>query len=519
MTAFPERRAGPPGTNEGMTTTARRLRAIACALACGSALTAVLIAMPFQAPRDTAAQSTQQIVIRGGWLFTGVADARVRNTGIVIVAGRFAEVGTNLNGRDLSKSRVIDLADTATILPGMFDLHAHHNMNLVAGGRVDEFVYNPIIYLANGVTSTWPAGEFNPDGMMEARKRIDSGKQVGARIFNSGPYFGRARCQEANDHTSECKAWPNSITEQQIRDQVDYWAERGVRSLKIKLASPNEMRIIVDQAHKHGLTTSSHMQSEDFHQDVDSRDAILMGLDRIEHSIAPVEDVIRGKYPVGGPELKALIDLMLARNVYFDATMRVYGAGTLASSTTLKTHWMDEGQFFTPFMQSLFDKRRQQTPRTPQQRPPGSLRDFSALFLHKVPELKAFFDAGGGRLITVGTDNPTGGPDLDGFAYHRELQAIVYAGIPPVAALKAATINGARALGVSDRLGSIEAGKIADLFVANGNPLDRIEDARQVQLVIKGGDVFDPQALLNSAKGQIGPASETDRSAWVVKER
>src|SRR5262249_2766011 len=281
------------------------------------------------------------------------------------------EVGANLTGRDLSKARVIDLDDTATILPGMFDLHAHHNMNLVGGGRVDEFVYNPIIYLANGVTSTWPAGEFNPEGMMEARKRIDSGKQIGARIFNSGPYFGRARCQEANDHTSDCKAWPNTITEQQIRDQVDYWAERGVRSLKIKLASPNEMRIIVDQAHKHGLTTSSHMQAEDFHQDVDPRDAILMGLDRIEHSIAPVEDVIGGKYPVGGPELKALIDLMLARNIYFDATMRVYGAGTIAQSTTLNTHWVDEAQFFTPFMQSLFATRRQ-GPRPQQQRPPGS---------------------------------------------------------------------------------------------------------------------------------------------------
>jgi hypothetical protein len=193
----------------------------------------------------------------------------------------------------------------------------------------------------------------------------------------------------------------------------------------------------------------------------------------------------------------------------------VYGAGTIASSTTLKTHWVDEAQFFTPFMQSLFEKRRR-TPRAPQQRPPGSLRDFGALFVHKVPELKAFYDAGGGRLITVGTDNPTGGPDLDGFAYHRELQAIVYAGVPPVAALKAATINGARALGVGDQLGSIEPGKLADLYVAAGNPLERIDDARQVRLVIKGGEVFDPEKLLAGARGKIGPAGDADRAAWVV---
>jgi imidazolonepropionase-like amidohydrolase len=483
--------------------------------ALASALSLLSFPARAQGPRQSAPESATQVVLRGGWLFTGSGDSRIRNTGIVVVDGKFAEVGANLSGRDLSQARVIDLDDSATILPGMIDLHAHYNMNLVGSGRVDEFTYNPIIFLANGVTSTWPAGEFNPDGMMEARKRIDSGKQVGARLFNSGPYFGRARCQEANDHTSDCKAWPNDITEQQIRDQVDYWAERGIRSVKVKLATPREMRIIVDQAHRHGLTVTSHMQAEDFHQDVTTRDAILMGLDRVEHSIAPAEGVMYGKYAVDEADMKELIDLMLARHVYFDATMRVYGAGTIASSSTLKTHWTDEAQFFTPYMRSLF-KKRAEAPRAPQQRPAGSLRDFAKLFAHKVPELKAFYEAGGGPLITVGTDNPTSGPDLAGFAYHRELQAIVYAGLSPIAALKAATINGARALGVGDRLGSIEAGKWADLCVTNGNPLERIEDARQVRLVMKSGQIYDPQTLLTSIEGKIGPLGEADRAAWTA---
>jgi len=261
------------------------------------------------------------------------------------------------------------------------------------------------------------------------------------------------------------------------------------------------------------MTTTSHLQREDFHQEVDTKEAILMGLDRVEHSIAPVEQVINGKYPVGGPELKELIDLMLARNVYFDATMRVYGASTLAKESALKTHWLDEAQFFTPHMQNVM-KRREQDRRAPQPRPAGSLRDFPELFKHKVPELKAFVDAGGGRLLTVGTDNPTGGPDLAGFAYHRELQAIAYAGVPPAAALKAATINGARALGVSDRLGSIEPGKIADLYVAAGNPLARIEDAREVRLVMKAGEIYDPKALRQSAMGKIGPSGPDDHARW-----
>lgn len=455
---------------------------------------------------------SQDVVIRGGWLFDGISDVRVRNRGILVSNGKFVSVDTDLGTTDLSKAHIIDLDETATIAPGMFDLHAHHNMNLIGGGRVDEFTYNPVIWLANGVTSTWPAGEFDPEGMLQARNRIDAGKQVGARIFNSGPYFGAARCQEANSYLDGCRTWPKDISEGQIREEVDYWAERGVRSIKIKLASVEQMRIAIDQAHKHGMTTSSHLQREDFHQEVDNKVAILLGLDRVEHSIAPVEQVITGGYPVDGPAQKELFDLMLARNVYFDATMRVYGASVLAAVPSLETRWVDEAKFFTPYAQAAIARRA--AARRPQPRPAGSLRDFPELFKHKVPEVLAFFKAGGGRLITVGTDNPTGGPDLAGFAYHRELQALVYAGLPPVAVMKAATINGARALGVGDRLGSIEAGKIADLYIARGNPLSRIEDARNVTYVMKAGDVYNAGALLKSAEGKIGPTGPEDEGRW-----
>ena len=78
------------------------------------------------------------------------------------------------------------------------------------------------------------------------------------------------------------------------------------------------------------------------------------------------------------------------------------------------------------------------------------------------------------------------------------------AGIPPAAALRIATINGARALNVATTLGTIEPGKLADLVVVRGNPLADIRNTRHVELVMKDGVTYDPRALLKSVEGKIG---------------
>jgi imidazolonepropionase-like amidohydrolase len=126
----------------------------------------------------------------------------------------------------------------------------------------------------------------------------------------------------------------------------------------------------------------------------------------------------------------------------------------------------------------------------------------------------AFYNAGGGPWITLGTDNPSGGEFLAGFSSHRELHALVLAGLPPIAALRAGTINGARALGMDGEIGSIAPGKWADLFVIDGNPLDDIRATRNVALVWRAGEVHDPQALLEQARGRIGPSGPEDHVGW-----
>ena len=441
------------------------------------------------------------LVIRGGWLFDSVSDTRRRNTGIVIRDGSIVEVDADVAQLVVTADNVLDLQESDTVLPGMIDLHAHYNLDLVDKGRVEEVVHNGTIFLANGVTSTWSAGEYYPERVIARRDLIDAGEAAGPRLFASGPYFGAFRCEYSiKVAADDCPAWPNDISEEEIRHEVDKWAEQGVISIKIKQATPGEAKILIEQAHRNGMTASGHLANYNVEYDVDLRDAILMGIDRVEHQLT---------LGSGGPrsaEMQQMIDLVLRHNVYYDANLQMYGGVIQRREHQSEMLWADEAKYFTPYAQDLLEERG----------PPPPESD-APEFAQRVLELKSLYEAGGGHLLVVGTDEPVYTSLLPGFAYHRELLAMTYAGLPPAAVLKAATINGARSLGIETRLGSIESGKLADLVVVIGDPLNDIKAARNVRYVIKDGVIHDPQALLRSAEGKIGPTGPDDHADWELQ--
>jgi imidazolonepropionase-like amidohydrolase len=102
---------------------------------------------------------------------------------------------------------------------------------------------------------------------------------------------------------------------------------------------------------------------------------------------------------------------------------------------------------------------------------------------------------------------------------NRELLSLSLSGISNAAVLRIATINSARAMGLGDRLGSIEPGKWADLVIVRGNPVQDIRRVRLPRLVVKAGRVYDPEALMKSVEGKIGPASAADTAAWAPTPR
>src|ERR1700730_13032612 len=107
---------------------------------------------------------------------------------------------------------------------------------------------------------------------------------------------------------------------------------------------------------------------------------------------------------------------------------------------------MNERDFLTSYVRAAVEKQLRR--KVDQQ--------YEKSYQVKHREVKKFYDAGGGRLITVGTEQQSWREFLSGFGSHRELQALVASGIPPAAAIRMATINGARALNVAAKLRTIE---------------------------------------------------------------
>jgi hypothetical protein len=124
------------------------------------------------------------------------------------------------------------------------------------------------------------------------------------------------------------------------------------------------------------------------------------------------------------------------------------------------------------------------------------------MFQREMEFERAFVKAGG--TLLAGLD-PTGiGGVIAGFGDQREVELLVEAGFSPLEAIKIQTLNGAQFLGEQDHIGSLAAGKQADIVIIHGDPSTNIQDIENVELVFKDGVGYDSKKLIESVKGNVG---------------
>ena len=436
-------------------------------------------------------------LVTGGFYFNTAKSAFEKNPGIAIDKGRFVKIGVE-SADEIEFEEKIKLDEGTYILPGLIDCHAHYNVRLFKKRR-EEFSVMPIIYLANGATVTFSCGEFAPEEMHKLRLRIEQGEQVGPKLLTSGPYFGSAR-----------PGWPRGgLDEKLIREEVDFWAEKGVGGFKAKSIDPASLKVLVDQAHKHELTVTGHLDSG-FRNSVNPRDAITMGIDRIEHflggdAMPDSTSAYRSLQSIksGTPEWEKIVKHFIDNDVFFDPTLTAYGyLGVKPGAREEYGYWIDEQQFFTDYVKAKVKERQ----------PMKGMEMYQRIYDAKLKTIADFHKAGG--KITLGTDHVSNGNHLPGFGVHREMDAMSRAGIPNADVLKIATINGARALNIEKDHGSIVVGKVADLVMVKGDPSANIRNTRNVLQVVRAGKVHSAKELLESVKGKLGPADAESESDW-----
>jgi len=397
-----------------------------------------------------------RFVVHANRMFDGKSPTLRTAVDIIIRNNRIEQVTDHR--ADLHTGRVID-AGNDVVMPGLIEMHAHLTTDW--GERLGR------IWLAYGITSVRnPAADAFE--ALEMKESIGAGQRRGPRVFSTGGPFDGARIYYAGGvPLSSGAQLPQELAKTR---QLDYDLIKTYVRLDDRLQTQ-----IIDFAHANGMPVTSH----------EIYPAVASGADGVEH--------IRGTSRRGySPKVTALFnsyqdvsDLLIASKMTITPTIGITG-GAFPLMLAKDPSRIDDRfrALFPPYV--VAEMERQAKSIAP--------KDFDALtqVVRPMGDLVRRIVKGGG-IVIAGTDSPIFPYAL---AYHTELEIFQEAGLTPFEVLQTATMRAAEALGEGANLGSIEAGKLADLVIVTDDPLTDIKNARKVRTVIKNGEVHTLEELL-----------------------
>ena len=413
---------------------------------------------------------------------------------VVIRDGRIAEVGPSASMTVPAGARRMDLAGH-TVIPGIIGMHDHLFYTAVGGRAAQMSFTGPRLYLASGVTTIRTTGGRSPYGELNTRSLIDSGRVPGPRIHFTAPYL-------TGDIGGAAGSMAQVGSPDAARRFVAYWAQEGATWLKIYTDIRRaELAAAIDEAHKRGIKVTGHLCSITFQEAAD------LGIDNLEHGLltatdfdvekrpdhCPSNSLVRtGNAKPGTTEWQATIRKLVDKKVGMTSTLAVFEPffknRPVSDERTLEMMTPTLREAYLQYLKGL-----------------EGAKDYplTAEMLRNAMAFEKAFTAAGG-LLAAGVD-PTGvGGALPGFGDQRNYELLIEAGFTPAQTVQVMTLNGARILGVADRLGSVERGKVADLVVLQGDLAADPTVIRKVTTVFKDGVGYDSPKLLATVKGRVG---------------
>jgi imidazolonepropionase-like amidohydrolase len=418
------------------------------------------------------ARAAKRLVIRRAMLIYGNAKPPFGPVDIVAEDGVISYIGLSSDrsgGIARSTSDIVIDAAGKYVMPGIVNAHMHWHEERQPG-MPQPIQYERNLYLAAGVTTVREVG-----GDFEKSKRwqadSDAHVIVSPRMLVY-PFVSKGR----TGSPAEIRAW--------IRDMK----AKGADGLKIIGMDRDQLEAIMDEAHKLGLRTATHIAVEE----TTAKDYIELGVNSIEHFYGVADAALNGiqdfppemnyanevhrfgrageLYAQADPEkLHQVIDAMVAKKVAWDPTFSIYEASRDLVRAQNQPWFKD---YLHPSMEEYFK---------------GSTDNHGSYFFGWTStqesswrrQYRIWMDAvrefaNKGGIVTTG-DDAGYIYSMYGFGIARELELHQEAGFHPLEVIEHATWNGAKLLGLEDRLGKVREGFIADLLVVNGNPLENLK--------------------------------------------